>query len=312
MADLAGERDPACGSGKSEPLAVYNIHMPDEHANNPRPSDRPLAGQTVAMPESRRLDVFASMLEKRGACVYRCPLLAIHDAPESERIERWLDALIAGTFDDVILYTGEGTRRLANFADRFAKHDAFVEGLSQARLITRGPKPVKALRELGLKSDVAANEPTTDGLIATLQSLDLAGHAVGVQMYGQTANGKLEQALRAAGAESHVVYPYVYASHSEDAAVLDLIQSLAAGRINTIAFTSEAQVDRLWAVAKRHDAQTTLEQGLRRTFIAAVGPVVGQALQQRGLAIDAMPDEPFALKPLMNAIIEAQQRAAET
>ena len=83
----------------------------------------------------------------------------------------------------------------------------------------------------------------------------------------------------------------------------------AAGQIGTIAFTSEAQVDRLWEVASRHEAQATLEQALRRTCIAAVGPVVGAALKQRGLSIDAMPDQPFALKPLMNAIIEAHERA---
>jgi uroporphyrinogen-III synthase len=100
----------------------------------------------------------------------------------------------------------------------------------------------------------------------------------------------------------------VYASQAEDSAVVELIEALGQGRINTIAFTSEAQVDRLWQVAERASVRETLERGLARTYIAAVGPVVGAALERRGLTIDAMPDEPFALKPLMNAMIEAQQR----
>ena len=286
----------------------YNRGMTRGQPTNGPEAGEPLAGQIVAMPESRRLDVFASMLEKRGASVYRCPLVAIHDSPDEASVHRWLDALIAGQFDDVILYTGEGTRRLAGFAQRGNCHDAFVEALGQARKITRGPKPVQALRELGLKSDLAAEAPTTDGLLATLRTLDLSGRTVGVQMYGQRQNERLAKMLNDAGATVDFVHPYVYASQAEDSAVVELIEALGQGRINTIAFTSEAQVDRLWQVAERASVRETLERGLARTYIAAVGPVVGAALERRGLTIDAMPDEPFALKPLMNAMIEAQQR----
>lgn len=268
-----------------------------------------LAGHAIALPESRRLDVFADMLEKRGATVHRCPLVAIHDTPDTTAVEAWLDELMAGGFDDVIFYTGEGLRRLAGFAERGGRKDAFVQALSGVRRITRGPKPVKALRELGLRPDAQAEAPTTDGLIATLNQLDLTGRTVGVQMYGQKPNETLERAIAGLGGSPRVVYPYVYASQSDDEKVIALIQSLAQGEIDTIAFTSEAQVDRLWRIADAHDMQPTLEQALRRVAIAAVGPVVGDALKQRGLRVDAMPDEPFALKPLMNALISLHQRA---
>src|SRR5207249_4278544 len=36
----------------------------------------PLAGRTIAVPETRELEVFAAMLERRGARVLRCPLVA--------------------------------------------------------------------------------------------------------------------------------------------------------------------------------------------------------------------------------------------
>ena len=39
------------------------------------------------------------------------------------------------------------------------------------------------MRELGLKSDLPAERPTTEGLIATLPLLDLRGRKVGVQPY---------------------------------------------------------------------------------------------------------------------------------
>jgi uroporphyrinogen-III synthase len=271
--------------------------------------DQPLAGHVIALPESRRLDVFAAMLEKRGGRIHRCPLVAIHDAPDPAPVERWLDALIAGELHDVILYTGEGTRRLAGFAERARRKDQFIDALSRTRRITRGPKPVQALRELGLKSDVQAQAPTTDGLIATLNTLDLAERTVGVQMYGQRTNDKLEAAITAKGAAPRFVHPYVYASQAEDEQVIALIEALNEGDIDTIAFTSEAQVDRLWRLAHQRELIGTLEAALRRTIIAAVGPVVGAALKDRGLHVDAMPDQPFALKPLMNAIVQAHQRA---
>jgi uroporphyrinogen-III synthase len=46
---------------------------------------KPLAGRTIAIPETRELDLFARMLEQRGANTVRCPLLAILDAPDQAR-----------------------------------------------------------------------------------------------------------------------------------------------------------------------------------------------------------------------------------
>src|SRR5256885_14535425 len=59
----------------------------------------------------------------------------------------------------------------------------FLESLGRVRKITRGPKPARALRELGLKPDLPAPTPTTAGIIAALGSLELKGRRVGVQPY---------------------------------------------------------------------------------------------------------------------------------
>ena len=42
-----------------------------------------LTGRCIGVPESRQLDLFADMLEKRGATVVRCPLVDIRDAPDA-------------------------------------------------------------------------------------------------------------------------------------------------------------------------------------------------------------------------------------
>ena len=129
----------------------------------------PLSGRRIAIPESRELDRLARMLEAEGAETLRCPLVAIKDTPDSRPVQDWLGRF---PFDDLVLYTGEGLRRLHGFARRFDIEAGFLDGLRGARKITRGPKPERALRELGLKSDLRAETPTTEGLIATLSALE--------------------------------------------------------------------------------------------------------------------------------------------
>ena len=98
-----------------------------------------LAGKTIAVPETRELDVLAHLFEQRGARVIRCPLVAIIDAPDPKPIEAWLRRFIAGRCDDLVLFTGEGLRRLLRFAERIELQDAFLEALGRVRKITRGP-----------------------------------------------------------------------------------------------------------------------------------------------------------------------------
>ncbi len=73
---------------------------------------QPLAGRTIAVPETRELEVFAGLLERRGARVLRCPLVSILDAPDPAPVLAFARAFAAGDCDDLILTTGEGLRRI--------------------------------------------------------------------------------------------------------------------------------------------------------------------------------------------------------
>ena len=102
------------------------------------PANGPLFGRRIALPEARELDRLARMLEAEGAETLRCPMVVIRDAPDPLRVQEWLGHF---PFDDLILYTGEGLRRLHGFAQRFDIEARFLSGLRSARKITRGPKP---------------------------------------------------------------------------------------------------------------------------------------------------------------------------
>ncbi len=261
---------------------------------------QPLKGRTIAVPETRELEVFAALLERRGARVLRCPLVAIRDAPDPAPVLAFAQRLAHGEFDDLILTTGEGLRRIVSALERHspALRAPFVAALGTVRKLTRGPKPARALRELGLRGELAADPPTTAGIIATLRHEALSGRRVAVQLYGAEPNRALTQFLSEAGAQVTTVAPYVYADAADDAAVRTLLARCAAGEVDAIAFTSSPQVERL---AGLMSAQA-LRAALARTLVAAVGPVVARALERHGIAAHLMPQEAFFLKPLTSAL----------
>ncbi|HLJ71258.1 MAG TPA: uroporphyrinogen-III synthase [Roseiarcus sp.] len=270
-----------------------------------------LAGRRIIVPETRESALFVEMLEARGAACLACPMVAIHDAPDEAPVAAWLDRFIAAPCDDLILLTGEGLRRLIALAERRGLRDAFVAALAQSRRITRGPKPVRALREIGLGGDLSAEPPTSDGVIALLSRLDLKGRRIGAQLYPDSDHAALLGYLRAAGASVDPILPYIYASSAEDDAVAAAIDAMAAGEVDAIAFTSAAQARRLGAVAEKTGRAESLRQALTRIVVAAIGPVAAAEIEKLGVKPDVAPaGEAYFMKPLARALAEAFARRA--
>ena len=267
----------------------------------------PLEGRTVALAEGRQLEELAQMLEKEGATTLRCPMVSILDAPDAAPVIAWLQDLIAGRFDWIVLMTGEALRRLLGFAERGGLREQVVAALGKTRTLTRGPKPVRALKDVGLAPTKVAEAPTTDGVIAALRQESLKGRTVGVTLYGEP-NPKLVQFLQEAGASVRTVLPYIYAPATDAERVAQLIERMARGEVEVVVFTSSPQVDRLYEVASERRLQATLQQGMAGTRVAAVGPVVADNLRQRGTRVDICPEHGFVMKNLVQQI----KRALET
>jgi uroporphyrinogen-III synthase len=96
-----------------------------------RMDSQPLKGRVIAIPETREVEIFASMLERRGATVVRCPMVAIRDAPDPAPVLEWSRKFARGACDDLILLTGEGLRRILSCIERNepALKDTFVQAL---------------------------------------------------------------------------------------------------------------------------------------------------------------------------------------
>src|SRR5438128_4826006 len=265
-----------------------------------------LNGYRVLILETREEAQFSRLLSEQGADVLQCPMFTINDAPDPAPIEAWIKRSIEQPFDDLVLMTGEGLRRLMKVVRRIGLEQEFVAALGKARKFARGPKPGRALREIGLDPQMTTEKPTSEGIAEMLSRLDLKGHRVGLQLYPDKDHSVLIGAIKAQGAEVDTVLPYIYDAQAADANIVTAIDEMADGRIDAIALTNLGQVRRLIEVARAHGWENKLRQGLERTPIASVGPTVSDELKSHGLRTDIYPaNDAYFMKPLISAMAAA-------
>src|SRR5271154_6919738 len=227
-----------------------------------------LNGYRILILETREEAQFSRLLAEQGADVLQCPMFTIHDAPDSAPIEAWIRRFIDHPFDDLVLMTGEGLRRLVKVARRINVEADFIAAAAKPRKFARGPKPGRALREIGLEPQVTTEKPTSEGIAEMLARVDLAGHRVGLQLYPDKDHSALIGAISAQGAEVDPVLPYVYDAKAADANIVTAIEEMAQGRIDAIALTSSGQVRRLIDVARAHAYRVGGTGGVGGTHIA--------------------------------------------
>jgi uroporphyrinogen-III synthase len=265
-----------------------------------------LNGYRILILETREEAQFSRLLTEQGADVLQCPMFTIHDAPDPRPIEAWIRRFIEKPCDDLVLMTGEGLRRLMKVVRRIDLEQDFIAALGRTRKFARGPKPGRALREIGLEPQVTTEKPTSEGIAEMLARVDLRGHRVGLQLYPDKDHNVLIGAIKAQGAEIDTVLPYIYDAQVADANIVTAIDEMAKGRIDAIALTNLGQVRRLVEVAQAHGCENRLREGLERTPIASVGPVVSDELKSHGLRTDISPaNDAYFMKPLISAIAAA-------
>lgn len=268
-----------------------------------------LDGTRILILETREEAQFSRLLKEKGADVLQCPMFTIEDAPDTRPVADWIARFIADPFDDLVLMTGEGLRRILKVVRQHGEETAFVAAVGKSRKFTRGPKPGKALREIGLAPDVTTEKPTSEGIAEMLATYDLKGRRVGLQLYPEKDHSALIGAIEALGASVDTVLPYIYDSKAADTNILAAIDEMESGRIDSIALTSSGQVRRLVDAAREHGREEQLRNALAKTPIASVGPVVSDELQAHGFRASITPaEDAFFMRPLISAMSVALAR----
>ncbi len=229
----------------------------------------------------------AELIRKQGGEPFVAP--SVREAPLDENPEAFAFAerLFAGGFDMLALLTGVGTRQLNRLLATRYPETAFADALRRITVVARGPKPVAALREMGLVPALTAPEPNTwRELLAVTEGRP--ERRIAVQEYGRS-NPELLAALRARGAEVTSVRVYQYALPEDTGPLREAARRLAAGEFQVALFTTARQIEHLMAVAE--DAAGALA-ALRKLKIASIGPTTTEALGEFDLTPWMEPSHP--------------------
>jgi uroporphyrinogen-III synthase len=256
-------------------------------------------GLRVLALESRRAAELAKLITTYGGQPIVAP--SMREVPLESNTEAlaFARALLAGEFDMVIFLTGVGTRALLGVIESAHKRDEYIEALRRVKVVARGPKPVAALREIGITPTITAPEPNTwHELLRALDSADkalpefsLRGARVAVQEYG-VSNPELLAGLKERGAQVTRVPVYQWALPQDLAPLRAAIAAIAKGSVDVALFTTAVQAIHLFQVAAEMKLEEPMRNGLARAIVASIGPTTSEELQRRGIRADLEPSHP--------------------
>ena len=256
------------------------------------------AGLRVLALESRRAIELAKLVGTYGGEPLVAPAMREVPLESNKEALAFAKALFAGEFDMVIFLTGVGTRALLSVVETAYKREEYIAALQRVKVVARGPKPVAALRELGITPVITAPEPNTwrELLLAldeaaSREVLRLRGARVAVQEYG-VSNSELLSGLRERGAALTRVPVYQWALPEDCAPLQAAVKSLVAGEIDVVLFTTGVQVTHLFQIAAEMKLQEPMRLGLGRAIVASIGPTTSEELQRHGVRADLEPSHP--------------------
>ena len=235
-------------------------------------------GMRVLALESRRAVEMAELIRRQGGDPFVAA--SMREVPVEERAEtfRFAGRLFAGEFELMILMTGVGARQLNRLLSSQYGDAAFADALRRIPVLARGPKPAAALREMGLTPAAIAPEPNTwRELIPLLDAR--AERRIAVQEYGRS-NPEFLEALRSRGADVTTVRVYQYGLPEDSEPLREAARRLASGDFQAALFTSAVQIVNLAQVARDQAIEPEMLAGLRRCFVASIGPTTTEALEE--------------------------------
>ena len=247
------------------------------------------------MLESRRSPELAVLVSKYGGQPVIAPVLREVPLGDNRAALDFLAALQRGEYDIVVLETGVGTRMLVEVGEPNYGRERIIAALGAVRLVARGPKPVAALRELGITPWLTAPSPNTwREIVAAFDNHApdaCAGARIAVLEHG-SAVPELIDALRARGAIATPVPIYKWALPEDLTPARQAVRAIVTDQIDVVMLTASIQLVHLLRVAGDIGLEREVKAGLRRTVIASIGPVTSDEVRRHGLQVDLEPTQP--------------------
>jgi uroporphyrinogen-III synthase len=247
-------------------------------------------GKRVLALESRRAPEIAELIRRQGGEPFVAPSMREVPIEQNAALMEFAERLSEGDFDMMVLLTGVGTRQMNRALAEAYQENTFADALRKLTVVARGPKPVAALREMGLKANIVAPEPNTwrEMLTATEGRPE---RRIAVQEYGRS-NDEFLQALRARSAEVTPVRIYRYELPEDTGPLREAARRLAAGGFDIAMFTTAVQIEHLLRIAEEIGIEPAVRQGLAECMVASIGPTTTEALEEFGIHPAMEPSHP--------------------
>lgn len=265
----------------------------------------PLSGFTVAITAARRRHEFGASLERQGATVVYAPAVHIIPLTDDTRLQEMTRQVLSSGVDIVVGTTGIGFRGWMEAAEAWGLAEDLLDRLGRAQLIARGPKVRGAMRAAGLTEQWAPQSESTTEVLEHLLSRPLHGRTVAVQLHGEPL-GWFVDALRAAGAEVLEVPVYRSVLPADTAPLHKLLQAIATGGVDAVAFTSAAASANFLTLIRDNQAPEIRRALTDDVVAAAVGPVTAAPLRSFGIPV--IQPERFRLGALVKEIADQLPR----
>jgi len=267
--------------------------MNQETQSNSSDSTPGFAGLRVVAFESRMAAEVATMIERRGGVAIIAPAMREVPLEDNHAALDFADRLLAGKneFEVVIFMTGVGTRALFQAMETRHQRPPIAAALAAITTVARGPKAIRAMRDLGVEPSVVAPEPNTwrEVLSALASQVELKGKRVAIQEYG-VSNHELTAGLEARGARVTIVPVYRWTLPADRAPLRAALNAIAAGAAEVAIFTSSNQVTNVIALAEAEGIGDGVKRGLARMAVGSIGPVCSEQIRNYGLRVDFEPE----------------------
>jgi uroporphyrinogen-III synthase len=250
-------------------------------------------GMSVAAFESRMATEMARLIERYGGQPHVAPALREIPLSDNTAVLEFGKRLLAGHFEMVVLLTGVGTKTMIEILQTSYPLDFVKAALARTTVLARGPKPVAALKELGLTPSIMVPEPNTWRDI--LQVLDERGSLIevriAIQEYG-VSNPDLLAALQQRGAQVTQVPIYKWALPENIAPLREVLGAIIAGQIDALLITNAAQIDHVMQLLEQEGSTAQFKEACRKMVVASIGPTASERLRHYDLPIDFEPSHP--------------------
>jgi uroporphyrinogen-III synthase len=262
-------------------------------------------GAPVLLLESRLAAETAAMVRRLGGVPFSAPAVVEAALDADIDVREFIDRLHEGRDHLVVFLTGAAVARIYSIAERLQLAVSLTLGLNRATVVARGPKPGGALARRGLNIVAVPSPFTTADVLATVDGLPVERRDVTVVHYGER-NEAIVASLSGRGANVRDLVVYEWQLPADTAPLRSAVDSIIAGDIPIVAFTSQIQIRHLLAVAEQR--RDSLVSALNTSVIVgAVGPTCAAACHECDIVQVIVPEQP-KLAPLLVAIATAAAR----